>query len=134
VASRVCDERFGKNRRTALDSAPGSQSGLVSLDSADAFIDDFPPPLRPRPGFVPFRCSAGLSPGRIAAPVSNIREGRAVKFSGNPRPPPLPPPRFTPSAVEGHLPFTLVPSAQSTTIRSASELATTQMSANALLV
>jgi len=26
AASRVCDERFGKNRRTALDSAPGSQN------------------------------------------------------------------------------------------------------------
>src|SRR3989442_915669 len=50
------------------------------------------------------------------------------------RPPRIPRLRFTPSAVEGLLPFTLVPSAQSTTIRSASELATTQMSANTLLV
>lgn len=41
AASRVCDERFGKNRRTALDPALSSQSLLVSLDSADAFIDDF---------------------------------------------------------------------------------------------
>jgi len=52
VASRVCDERFGKNRRTALDSAPGSQSGLVSLDSADAFIDDFSSILSLHPLFL----------------------------------------------------------------------------------
>ena len=39
AASRVCDERSGKNRRTALDPAPASQTLLVSLDFADAFID-----------------------------------------------------------------------------------------------
>jgi hypothetical protein len=45
AASRVCDERPGKNRRSALDPAPASHTLLVSLDSADAFIDDFD--LRP---------------------------------------------------------------------------------------
>ena len=39
AASRVCDERSGKNRRTALDPAPASQPLPVSLDFADAFID-----------------------------------------------------------------------------------------------
>jgi hypothetical protein len=39
AASRVCDERSGKNRRTALDPAPASQALFVSLDCADAFID-----------------------------------------------------------------------------------------------
>ena len=39
AASRVCDERFGKKRRTALDPAPASQPLPVSLDVADAFID-----------------------------------------------------------------------------------------------
>jgi hypothetical protein len=39
AASRVSDERSGKNRRTALDPAPASQSLPVSLDFADAFID-----------------------------------------------------------------------------------------------
>jgi len=41
AASRVCDERSGKRRRTALDSAPGSHriTGYVSLDKADAVID-----------------------------------------------------------------------------------------------
>src|SRR3989442_6129381 len=64
-----------------------------------------------------------------------FRSGRPFTLSVvEVRPPPLPPPRFTPSAVVGLLPFTLVPSAQSTTIRFASELATTHMSANTLLV
>src|SRR6266851_3826576 len=39
AASRVCDERSGTNRRTALDPAPASQALPVSLDFADAFID-----------------------------------------------------------------------------------------------
>ena len=39
AASRVCDERSGKNRRPALDPAPVSQPLPVSLDFADAFID-----------------------------------------------------------------------------------------------
>ncbi len=42
AASRVCDERFGKNRRTALDPAPGSQKPSVSLDNADAVIEGCP--------------------------------------------------------------------------------------------
>src|SRR6266849_6825670 len=39
AASRVCDERSGTNRRTALDPAPASQALPVSLDFADASID-----------------------------------------------------------------------------------------------
>ena len=38
AASRVCDERSDKNRRTALDPAPGSK-GRVCLDNADAVIE-----------------------------------------------------------------------------------------------
>jgi hypothetical protein len=53
AASRVCDERSGKNRRTALDPAPASQALLVSLDFADAFIDilsfEGPPLSLPQP-------------------------------------------------------------------------------------
>src|SRR5216683_4618883 len=45
AASRVCDERSGTNRRTALDPAPASQALPVSLDFADAFIDN-PEPRR----------------------------------------------------------------------------------------
>src|SRR6266852_1838277 len=53
AASRVCDERSGTNRRTALDPAPASQALPVSLDFADAFIDilslEGPPLLRIEP-------------------------------------------------------------------------------------
>ncbi|HEX5483636.1 MAG TPA: hypothetical protein VFZ08_13515, partial [Terriglobia bacterium] len=42
AASRVCDERCGRKRRTALDPAPGTRPPeclSISLDNADAVID-----------------------------------------------------------------------------------------------
>ncbi len=51
-ASRVCDERFGKNRGTAL--APRSRLAKppVSLDNADAVIDGCPVLGFQRAGFL----------------------------------------------------------------------------------
>src|SRR5713101_1539947 len=77
AASRVCDERSGTNRRTALDPAPASQALPVSLDFADAFIDILSLEgrsalrelcVKPFPRFMPSESRARWleSPGRIA--------------------------------------------------------------------
>jgi len=42
VASRVCDERSDRRRRTALDPAPGSQEGRCLLTESDTVIDGIP--------------------------------------------------------------------------------------------